>query len=183
MEVDDEPDRNIEQFHVAEELSLVDGDDVLDTLQFEQQAPINQHVESQRFIEHKAFVFDLNDALVDCGDVLQLQLVHQAFFVNALDQPGPLETVDLDGCSDDGVAQLGRFGKEWVHPIFTEGNEENEGALINWRFVLTVRRVASGGSSGRNLSGVDFSVFFVPFVSFCKNPHHAVDLMRGSIHR
>lgn len=36
MEVDDEPDRNIEQFHVAEELSIVDGDDVLDTLQFEQ---------------------------------------------------------------------------------------------------------------------------------------------------
>jgi hypothetical protein len=64
--------------------------------------------------------------------------------------------------------------------IFTEGNE---GALINWRFVLLVWRVASGGSSGRDLSGVDFSVFFVPFVSFCKNPHHAADLMRGSIHR
>jgi len=55
--------------------------------------------------------------------------------------------VDLDGCSDDGVAQLGRFGKEWVHAIFTEGNEGNEGALINWRFVLSVWRVASGGSS------------------------------------
>jgi hypothetical protein len=79
MEVDDEPDRNIEQFHVAEELSLVDREDVLDALQFEQQAPINQHVGSQRFIEYKAFVFDLNDALVGRGDISQLQLVHQAF--------------------------------------------------------------------------------------------------------
>ena len=39
MEVDDEPDRNIEQFHVAEELSIVDGDDVLDTLQ----SPVARH--------------------------------------------------------------------------------------------------------------------------------------------
>ncbi|MFZ4647540.1 MAG: hypothetical protein ACOYNP_17425 [Gemmataceae bacterium] len=31
--------------------------------------------------------------------------------------------------------------------IFTEGNQENEVALINWRFVLLVWRVASGGSS------------------------------------
>jgi hypothetical protein len=31
--------------------------------------------------------------------------------------------------------------------IFTVGNQEIEVALINWRFVLLVWRVASGGSS------------------------------------
>jgi hypothetical protein len=31
--------------------------------------------------------------------------------------------------------------------IFTEGNQENEVPLINWRFVLLVWRVASGGLS------------------------------------
>ena len=45
VEVDEQADRRVEQFHVTEELGFVDGQDALDGLQFDKQAVV--HIDIQ----------------------------------------------------------------------------------------------------------------------------------------
>ena len=63
VEVDDETDRDVEQPHIAEELRLVNGQNLLRTLEFEQQAVIDEHVKAQWFLEHEALVLDFDETL------------------------------------------------------------------------------------------------------------------------
>ena len=48
MEVDQQANGDVEQFHVAEQLGLVDRQYLLDRFEFEQQAAFDQNVETNR---------------------------------------------------------------------------------------------------------------------------------------
>src|SRR6266567_5175823 len=101
MEVDQQANGNVEQFHVVELLGLVDRQYLLDRFEFQQQAAFDKNVETKRLFEDKTLVFDSDNALVDSG-----QLAEEALLINAFDQARPLERMNLDGGADDGVAQL-----------------------------------------------------------------------------
>src|SRR5438128_981975 len=104
MKIDDQPDGYIQQFHVTEQLGLVDGQNLLHALEFQQETILDQNIKSKRLIEDQSFVFDSDDALIDRFDPEQLQLPHQTAFINALNQTGSLEPVNFDGRANGGVA-------------------------------------------------------------------------------
>jgi len=106
MEVDQEAYGDVQQFHVAEQLRLVDWQDLLDRFEFEQQAAFDQNVKAERLFEDKSLVFDFDNALVDGGQLVEAQFAEEALLINAFDQARPLETMNLDGGADDGVAQF-----------------------------------------------------------------------------
>ena len=101
--------------HVAEQLGLVDRQYLLDRFEFQQQAAFDQNVETKRLFEDKTLVFDSDNALVDSGQLAEAQFAEEALLINAFDQARPLETMDLDGGADDGVAQLIGFLEQWMH--------------------------------------------------------------------
>ena len=115
MEVDQQANGDVEQFHVAEQLGLVDRQYLLDRFEFQQQAAFDQNVETKRLFEDKTLVFDSDNALVDSGQLAEAQFAEEALLINAFDQARPLETMNLDGGADDGVAQLIRLLERWMH--------------------------------------------------------------------
>ena len=84
----------------------MDRQHVLDRFEFKQQAAFDQNVEPERLFEDKALVFDFDHALVDSGQLVEAQFAEEALLINAFDQARPLETMNLDGGADDGVAQF-----------------------------------------------------------------------------
>ena len=75
MEVDQQANGDVEQFHVAEQLGLVDRQYLLDRFEFQQQAAFDQNVETKRLFEDKTLVFDSDNALVDSGQLAEAQLI------------------------------------------------------------------------------------------------------------
>src|SRR5438477_3854260 len=65
MEVDQEAYGDAQQFHVAEQLGLVNRHDLLDRFEFEQQAAFDQNVKAERLFEDKSLVLDFDNALVN----------------------------------------------------------------------------------------------------------------------
>jgi hypothetical protein len=63
MEIDEQPKRDIQQFHVAQELCFVDGQNLLHGLCFYHHTPFHQHIESQRFLSREALVFNHHEFL------------------------------------------------------------------------------------------------------------------------
>ena len=106
MEVDQEADGDVEQFHVAEQLGLVDRQYILDRLQFEQQAAFDQNVKAERLFEDKTLVFDFDNALVDSSQLLEAQFAEEALLINAFDQTWSLDPMNLNRRTDGDVAEL-----------------------------------------------------------------------------
>ena len=68
MEVEQQPNRHVEQFHVTEQLCLVNWRHLLDRLELNEKTIIDQQIEFQLLLEYRALVFD-NDffLIVFCG--------------------------------------------------------------------------------------------------------------------
>jgi hypothetical protein len=77
VEVDEQPDRNVEQLHVAQELSLVDRQDFLYSLCFHEHAAFHQDIEAQWLLAGEAFVFDQRHVLAHALQAPQPQLLEQ----------------------------------------------------------------------------------------------------------
>ena len=71
MEVDEESQWNIHEPHIAEKLRFVDGKNLHDRFQLNDQTIIDQHVESQWFLESVALVIDGNCYLLYSRNVLK----------------------------------------------------------------------------------------------------------------
>ena len=115
MKIDQKANRNVEQFHIAQQLGFMDGQDFVNALQFEQQAVLDENVKAQGFLENQSFVFDFDDPLIDGRDLAQAQFLDQTFFINALDETGSFEPVNLNGRTDGRVAQLIGFREQGMH--------------------------------------------------------------------
>ena len=109
MEIQHQPKRHVEEFHVTEKLCFVNRQHVLDGLQLNQKAAVDEYVELQDLLEHLSFVIDRDVFLMDCRNAPQLELSEQAFFVNALQQSGPEDAMHLDGRADGHLAQCVGF--------------------------------------------------------------------------
>jgi hypothetical protein len=75
VEVDHEPERHVEQFHVAEELRLVDRQDFLNGLGFNQQTAVYEQIESERFLSTESFVLQSNHLLIAAREAAQFQFL------------------------------------------------------------------------------------------------------------
>ena len=89
MEVDEQPKRNIQQFHVAQELRFVDGQNLLHRLCFHQRAA-DQHIEAQRFFAGEAFIFYQHRLLTHTVQAAQPKVFRETPFADGFDQAGVL---------------------------------------------------------------------------------------------
>jgi hypothetical protein len=60
MKVDEQTQRCIEKFHIAEELGFVNREDSFDSFQLHKKTLIDIEIQFQRFCEHYAFVFNFD---------------------------------------------------------------------------------------------------------------------------
>src|SRR5207248_4160677 len=70
--------------------------------------------------EDKPLVFDFDNALVDSRQLVEAQFAEEALLINAFDQAGSLEAMDLDGGADDRVAQFICFVEQWMHKLILQ---------------------------------------------------------------
>jgi hypothetical protein len=63
MEIDNEPDRDAQELHIAQELRLVDWHNPLDGLDLNQDGAVDQHIEAQRVFPRKALVLNADGLL------------------------------------------------------------------------------------------------------------------------
>ena len=99
MEVDQESQWDVQQLHVADELRLMNRRDFPHSLQLYQQTRFDQDVELQALLKHDTLVLDPDVLLFDGAKALQLEFAHEAFLIDAFQQPGPEGPVDFDGSS------------------------------------------------------------------------------------
>ena len=88
MEVDEQSKRDVHEFHVTQQLCLVDRQNNLERLGLHQQALFHQHVASKRLLTLKALVIDDHQFLALTCKAAQLEFLKEAPFVNGFDQPG-----------------------------------------------------------------------------------------------
>jgi len=95
MEVYEQPERHIKEFHVAQELGLVNRQNLLNRFGFHKNATFNQDVEPQRFLTGEPFVVDHNGLLTDASQTPQSKLLKQTPLIDGFDQPWPFTILNL----------------------------------------------------------------------------------------
>jgi hypothetical protein len=58
VEIDQQTQRFVQEFHVAEQLRLVDWKDLLDSLKLNNQTIVNQDIQTKWLLKNEAFVGD-----------------------------------------------------------------------------------------------------------------------------
>jgi hypothetical protein len=74
MKVNKQPDGSREQFHITEELRLVDRENCLDSLQLNEKTFVDVKIHFKRLRELGAFVFDFDFHLAERRHLAQLEL-------------------------------------------------------------------------------------------------------------
>jgi hypothetical protein len=65
--VDEQADRDVEQLHVAQKRTFVNGEDFPDGLRFDENTALHQEIKAERLIADKGFVGDRNQLPVGEG--------------------------------------------------------------------------------------------------------------------
>ena len=60
VKIDEQPERHLEQFHVAQELRLVNRQNLFHGLRLHDYATVDQKVKTKRFLTVKPFILDQN---------------------------------------------------------------------------------------------------------------------------
>jgi len=101
VEIDQKPDRNIQEFHIAQELCFVDWQDCLHRLPFDQNAALDENIEAQSLVARKALVSDCNQPLIFSREFSELKLAQKTPLVNGFDQAGSLVLVNFNCRAND----------------------------------------------------------------------------------
>ena len=117
VEVDEQADRDIEQAHVAQELSFAHGMQGFYGFQLNKQAVFDQQVAPQVVLEDEAFVFHRHRHLLEHFDATQLKFALEALLVDRLHEPRPQNPVHFNCRPDHLFAQSISFGKESMHSV------------------------------------------------------------------
>jgi len=113
VKIYEQPQRSIQELHIAEELRFAKRMQCFNCLQLHEQTVIDEDVKAQWFIEDKSLVFDANYFLRDARNRSQFQLTQQTSFIDRLDQSWSLISVHFDGCSNDLTTNFVRLIVEW----------------------------------------------------------------------
>ncbi len=101
MKIEQQADGSVDESHVAEQLSDVNRENSLHGLGFDDEAMVDEEVESQRFFKGQVLVDDRNGKFLNGWNPTEAKLMPETASVNTLEQPGPLMAVHLDRCPDD----------------------------------------------------------------------------------
>jgi len=82
MKIDQQANGNVQQPRVTEELRFTRWVKVLNGLELDAQAIVNQDIEAQRFIEKQTLVVDANNFLRCRTNRLPFEFTQQAPFIN-----------------------------------------------------------------------------------------------------
>ena len=80
--------------------------DFLYGFEFQQEAAFHQHIKPKRFLKYQALILNLDDPLVHSLDAAEAQLSRETFFVDAFNETGPFQTVNLNGSADYQAAKF-----------------------------------------------------------------------------
>jgi len=100
VKVYDESERDIQQFHVAEQFCFVDGNHSFNCLQFEEEAIVDKNIVAQGFFKGQIFVSDTNHLLLGDFKATLRQFMHKVLLVNGFDETRTFVSVNFDGSSN-----------------------------------------------------------------------------------
>jgi hypothetical protein len=106
VEVDKETDLEAGELQVAEELGLVDGNDLVDGLQLNGDGVFDNEVEAVATLDVLAFVDDRKFHLAAVGQAAECELMRETGFIRGFEKAGAEGVVDLNGGTDDGFGEL-----------------------------------------------------------------------------
>ena len=101
VEVDKQSKRNIEKFHIAQQLSLVDWEDLFHRFDFYEHAIFDKNIKFERIFSREILVPHRDNFLAARFATAQFEFFDEAPLVDRLQQPGPLIAMDFDGSTDD----------------------------------------------------------------------------------
>ena len=132
VEIDQQTQRFIQEFHVAEQLRLVDWKDLLDSLKLNNQTIVNQDIQTEWLLKKEAFVFDRNDQFILCRYTSQLAFPTYAFVIDGLQQPRPLKTMHFNcSANKDPAPRVSPRSSRIHRPNFQEINIPKNIVLIS----------------------------------------------------
>ena len=129
VEIDQQTQRFIQEFHVAEQLCLVYWMDLLDSLKLNNQTIVNQDIQTEWLLKNEAFVFDWNDQFVLCRYIPQLAFPTYAFVVDGLQQPRPLKTMHFNCSANKDPTPRVSLLQQFVHLPSYRQNTQNINTL------------------------------------------------------
>lgn len=126
VKVNHEPERDVQESHVAEQSCLMDRNHIFHSLCFDEQAALDQNVEPQRLFAGETLVLDNGKPLTDARYAAELQFLDQTPFVDRFNQAGSFLAMHLNRRADDGLSQSSRLSERGVHDFEQEGTEGTE---------------------------------------------------------
>src|SRR5438128_1117142 len=100
VEINEQPDRNAEQLHVAQQLRLVNRENLLHSFGLYQHAAFDQQIETKRLLTREAFVLSDNHLLAYTVHTAQPKFLRQTPLIDGLDQTRTFIAMHLDGRGD-----------------------------------------------------------------------------------
>ena len=85
MKIDEQPNRDVQQLHVAQKLGLVDWQNFFHGFGFYEHTALYQNIESQGLFSRETFVFYRNEFLADVRQTAQAQFLEKTPFIDRLD--------------------------------------------------------------------------------------------------
>jgi hypothetical protein len=113
VEVDEEAEWDVHEPHVAEKLGAVDGENLLNGFELDEEGVGDQEVEAEGFLEGDAFVFDSDDLLAAGRDLTEFEFSLEALFVDALDETGTFDAMDFHLLFETAFESTGPVRRDW----------------------------------------------------------------------
>jgi hypothetical protein len=115
VEVDNQAQGNVQELHMAYDLGLVDGQNLLHGFDFEQETAFRQQAELQALFKGDVFVFDRHLMLPGGVNASEPEFVNQAFLIDAFQQTGSQRAMHFYRGSNDIPAKAICFLEAVVH--------------------------------------------------------------------
>ncbi|CAN5658952.1 hypothetical protein BH11VER1_BH11VER1_36460 [soil metagenome] len=116
--IDEQPNREVHQAQVGEELFAMDRGELLDGLEFHDHAAFYEKIGTESLLENHFVIFKPDDLLPFHLETPFFQSPGQDHLINRLQQPGPGVLMDLDGGVNDGSGDV-------IEVMHGRGSEES----------------------------------------------------------
>jgi hypothetical protein len=127
FEIEQKPGTDPTQLHVAEKLGIMNGHELINGLEFQNQSIFDDKVESKTASETSPLVFERQTHLPLESNVVLFKLARQTSLIDGLEQSRAHGAMDLDGASNHLSAQRvssARLGNVIHHFRYARGREK-----------------------------------------------------------
>ena len=106
LKVHQQTDLHFGQFHISQQLCLVDTFDLVHALQFDDESIFHEYIKSIATAQSDPFVLDWLRVLELKCNTVQLELMCQALFVGRFEQAQSQFPMDFDGTTDHATRKI-----------------------------------------------------------------------------